>query len=228
MQHIAIIPDGNRRWAAANKLQTFLGHRKGKDSVKSAITVCIKNNINHLSIYTFSLENFNRSEEEKNYLFSMLVQELTDTLPEMMKKGVRIRFIGDASYFPEQTKEMINTTQEETKNNDKLNLNLFFCYGAKQEMVHAARALAKQVKDGKLNIDDINEKTISDHLWTAGIPDPDLMIRTSDAVRISNFLLYQSAYTEFKFLNCFWPEVTENLLQKCIDDFNGVKRNFGS
>jgi undecaprenyl diphosphate synthase len=225
---MAIIPDGNRRWAVANKLQTFLGHRKGKDSVKAAITVCIKNNIKHLSIYTFSLENFNRGEEEKRYLFSMLSQELDQMLPEIMKEGVRIRFIGDASYFPEATKDIIFKTQEETKNNNTLNLDLFFCYGSKQELSSAVRELAKQVKDGKLSIDDINETTINDFLWTTNIPDPELIIRTGGAIRLSNFLLYQAAYSEFKFLDCFWPEVTEKLLQQCVDEFKDIKRNFGS
>lgn len=227
MQHLAIIPDGNRRWAVANKMQAILGYKKGIDVVKSAVNICIKNGIKFLSIYTFSFENFNRSDDEKKYLFNLLGNELKSSLKDLAKEKIRVRFIGDSSYFPEPLRVVISELENETKDFDRLTLNLCFCYGSRQEMVFAVKRLAQQVKDDKIKIDDINEKLISDSLWTAGIPDPDLIIRTSDILRLSNFLLYQAAYSELMFLNCYWPEVTEAMLQKCVDDFAKIKRNFG-
>jgi undecaprenyl diphosphate synthase len=227
MQHLAIIPDGNRRWAAKNKLKSFFGHKKGLDAVKSAIQVCLKNQIKYLSIYTFSLENFNRSEEEKSYLFDLLVEQFSFQLPEFIKQGIKIRFVGDKKFFPEKVQKSILDAELATKDLDKLNLNLLFCYGAKAELVHAAKSLAQKVKSGELKIDEIDENKLSESLWTAGAPDPDLIIRTSNLRRLSNFLLYQAAYSELMFLDCFWPEVTENVLQKCVDDFKNIQRNFG-
>jgi undecaprenyl diphosphate synthase len=227
MQHLAIIPDGNRRWAAKNKLKSVFGHKKGLDAVKVAIKVCIKNGIKYLSIYTFSLENFNRSEEEKSYLFELLINELAAQLPEFKKEGIRIRFIGDKNYFPRGVFQTIQTAEQETKDLDRLNLNLLFCYGSKGEIVHATRSLAQKVKSGEIKVEDIDENTLSNFLWTSGMPDPDLIIRTSGLSRLSNFLLYQSAYSEFMFLDCFWPEVNEPILQKCVDNFTQIQRNFG-
>jgi len=227
MQHLAIIPDGNRRWAVANKMQAIFGHKKGLDVVKTTINICIKNKIKFLSVYAFSLENFNRSEDEKKYLFSLLTSELKKSLNDLVKEQIRVRFIGDINFFPIEIKDVIFELENETKNFDRLTLNLFFCYGARQELVHAVKALAQRVKAGEITLGDISEKSISDSLWTSGIPDPDLIIRTSDSVRLSNFMLYQAAYSELKFLNCYWPEVTESMLQKCIDDFSQIKRNFG-
>lgn len=227
MQHLAIIPDGNRRWAAKNKLKSIFGHKKGLDAVKVAIRVCIKNKIKYLSIYTFSLENFNRSEEEKSYLFNLLVNELAIQLQDFKKEGIRIRFIGDKNYFPGNVRQTIQKAEQETKDLDKLHLNLLFCYGSKNEIVNAARSLAQKVKSGEIKVEEIDEKSLSDSLWTSGMPDPDLIIRTSNLFRLSNFLLYQSAYSELMFLDCFWPEVTEPILQKCVDDFIQIQRNFG-
>lgn len=227
MQHLAIIPDGNRRWAAKNKLKSIFGHKKGLDAVKVAIKVCIKNKIKYLSIYTFSLENFNRSEEEKSYLFNLLNNELVAQLQNFKKEGIRIRFIGDKNYFPVNVRQTIQKAEQETKDLDKLHLNLLFCYGSKNEIVHAAKSLAQKVKSGEIKVEEIDEKSLSDSLWTAGMPDPDLIIRTSNLFRLSNFLLYQSAYSELMFLDCFWPEVTEPILQKCVDDFVQIQRNFG-
>lgn len=228
MQHLAIIPDGNRRWAKANKLESIFGHRKGLDIVKTAIKVCIKKRIKYLSFYTFSLENFNRSEIEKKYLFSMLADEFRSALPGLVKEGIRVRFIGDSSYFPEIIKETVIDVERETASGDRLNLNLLFCYGSRGEVVHAAKTLAQKVKAGLLQIEEITEESLSDSLWTAGTPDPDLIVRTGNTMRTSNYLLYQGAYAEYMFLEQYWPEVTEEILGSCIDKFQDIKRNFGS
>ena len=227
MQHLAIIPDGNRRWAKKNKLRSLLGHQKGMDAFEVATKFCIKNKIKYLSIYSFSLENFNRSEEEKSYLFDLLIKQTQTKLASFIKNGIRIRFIGDRSYFPKKVVPAIAELEEKTKHLDTLNLNLLFCYGAKLELVHAAKELAKKVKAGILDVDDIDENQISNSLWTANMPDPDLIIRTSGRCRLSNFLLYQAAYSEFMFLDCFWPEITHGHLQNCFDEFKNIQRNFG-
>ncbi len=228
MQHLAIIPDGNRRWAKSHKLQSFIGHKKGMDAFDVAIKFCIKNSIKYLSVYTFSLENFNRPETEKKYLFDLIIKHATDKLQSFIKNEIKVRFIGDKSYFPEHVRPAIEKLENETKHLNKLNLNLLFCYGGKSELVQAAKNLALKVKAGVLAPEEIDEQEISNSLWTNGIPDPDLIIRTSKRCRLSNFLLYQAAYSEFIFLDCFWPEITEQHLDKCLDDFNQVQRNFGS
>ena len=227
MQHLAIIPDGNRRWAAQNKLKSFLGHKKGLSAIKSAVSVCLQKKIKYLSIYTFSLENFLRSTDEKKYLFSLIPKEIAKQLPSFIENKIRINFLGDRSLFPENVREAIHNVESETKKFKNLFLNFLFCYGSKQEMVQAVRNLAEKVKNGQLSIEEIDETSISESLWTSGIPDPDLIIRTGYAYRLSNFLLYQSAYSEFLFLNCFWPEVTEAILEKSISSFKKTQRNFG-
>jgi undecaprenyl diphosphate synthase len=227
MQHLAIIPDGNRRWAKANKLESVFGHRRGLDVVRTALTVCIKKGIKHLSFYTFSLENFNRSETEKKYLFSMLASEFRAALPELKQENVRVRFVGDSSYFPDVIKDTIVEIERETQHCSAINLNLLFCYGSRGELVHAARSLAQQVKDGTLAVQDITEESLGKALWSASSPDPDLIIRTGNTIRTSNFMLYQGAYSEYMFLEQFWPEVTEDILAGCIEKFADIKRNFG-
>jgi len=228
MNHLAIIPDGNRRWAKEHKLEAFFGHKKGVDAVRSAITVCIKNGIKYLSFYTFSLENINRPELEKSYLFKLLSTEFTSLLPELIKEKVRVRFLGDRNLFPKDIRTTIGDVEEKTKHLNTLNLNLLFFYGGQQEIAQAMQKIASQVQHGELEIKDISVNTIKDSLWTSGMPDPELIIRTSGISRLSNFLLYQAAYSEFMFLDSFWPETNEAMLQGCIDKFTGIKRNFGA
>lgn len=227
MQHLAIIPDGNRRWAEKNKLRAVFGHKKGVDAIEGAIKVCLKNGIKFLSFYTFSLENFNRSEEEKAYLFDLLINELLSQLPIFLERNIRVKFLGDASFFPQSVKPMITKVEEETKECNALQLNLLFCYGAQQEIVQAMKDIAVKVKNNELLTDDITVDSFGNHLWTKGIPNPELIIRTSKVCRLSNFLLFQAAYSEFIFLDNFWPETTEEMLEECVSGFLNVKRNFG-
>lgn len=227
MQHLAIIPDGNRRWAKTHKLQSYLGHKKGLESFEAAVKVCIKNGIKYLTFYAFSLENFNRSDTEKNYLFSLLTHEFSKNLPMLIEHGVNVQFLGDEHYYPEDCKKPIQEIHNRTKHLSTLTLNLLFCYGGRQEITTAIQRIAQAVAQGSIAPQDINETTIKDYLLTKNIPDPDLIIRTSGVKRLSNFLPFQSVYSEFKFLDCNWPEVSEKTIQSCIDDFNTIKRNFG-
>lgn len=227
MQHLAIVPDGNRRWAKQHKLESVLGHKTGMNTLKHALTVCLENKIKYLSFYAFSLENFKRDEAEKTYFFSLAAEGLAEQLPSLLEQGINVQFIGDRNYFPDVLREVINDVTKQTAHCGKLQLNLLFCYGGKSELVHAARALARQALLGTLDPDAIDERMLSDALWTKGIPDPDLIIRTGGAIRLSNLLLFQAAYSELMFLDCFWPEVTKEKLQQCINDFADIKRNFG-
>ena len=227
MQHLAIIPDGNRRWAKKNKLKSIFGHQKGADVFETAIKFCIKKGIKYLSMYAFSLENFNRSAAEKKYLFELFLRMGESNLEKFVQQGVRVRFIGDTRYFPDHLRAMITKMETQTKHLDTLQINFLFCYGSKRELVCAAKRMAQDVKEGKLDVEHIDEDRLSSYLWTADIPDPDLIIRTSKRTRISNFLLYQSAYSEFKFLDCYWPELTERHLIDCFEEFKEVQRNFG-
>jgi len=227
IQHLAIVPDGNRRWARQHKLEAMLGHKTGMNTLKYALAICLKNKIKFLSFYAFSLENFKRDETEKTYFFSLAADGLAEQLPSLVDQGIKVQFIGDKNFFPEVLRGVINDVEMATAQCATLQLNLLFCYGGRSELVHAARALARKVAQGTLKPEDIDEAMLGDALWTKGIPDPELVIRTGKASRLSNFLLYQAAYSELMFLDCFWPEVTEELLQQCINDFSGIKRNFG-
>ncbi len=227
MQHLGIIPDGNRRWARNNKLKSIFGHKSGMEAFKRTMKFCMKKGVKYLSFYTFSLENFNRSEEEKKYLFSMLAEQAKNQLNEFIEKQIRVRFIGDKSFFPDDLRPVIEKLEDATKKFDKLNLNFLFCYGGRREIVNATKDIVLKIKSGTLDLASITEDSFKDYLWTKDIPDPELIIRTSSSARLSNFLLYQAAYSELMFIDIFWPEITEEHLQKCLNDFEGVQRNFG-
>jgi len=223
-----MIMDGNRRWARENGLSAvMLGHKSGVESVKVAIKFCIKKGIKYLSLFTFSIENFRRDKTEQSYIFDLLVDVIKNDLLDLIKNGIRIRFIGDRKFFPEKVRSVISEVEEKTKHLTNLNLNMLFCYGARQEIVNAAKKVAKKVSDGILSVDEIDESEFRNNLWTDDIPDADLVVRTGKVSRLSNFLLFQSAYSELMFLDCYWPEINEDRLRYCFDDFHGVQRNFG-
>lgn len=227
MQHLAMIMDGNRRWARKNGIINPYNERS-QEAVKTAISFCIKNNIKFLSLFAFSLENLNRSALERERVFSLLENVLGEHIPDLIEQGVRVRFIGDRTVFPSRILPVIINAEEKSAGCEVINLNILFCYGAQQELLHAMKILAKQVKEGTLGIEEITDERIRKTLWTAGIPDPELIIRTSGVSRLSNFLLYQAAYSELAFLECHWPEITESHLQRCVDVYHQTKRNFGS
>ena len=227
MQHLAIIPDGNRRWAKQNKLKTILGHQKGGQALKAAIDICLKNSIKYLSIYTFSLENFNRSQEEQDYLFVQISDECKNNTSNLIQKKVRVKFIGQRELFPAPTIKAINEIEALTKDFDTLTINFMFCYGGRQEIIQAVKNLSEDVKNGAIAAETIDEQVLRSYLWLDQTPDPDLIIRTSGISRLSNFLTFQAAYSELMFLDCFWPEVTDEILQTCIDKYLKIARNFG-
>lgn len=228
MKHLACIMDGNRRWAKQHKLESLMGHRRGAESIQRVIDFCLNNGINYLSLYTFSIENFNRSKKECTYLFNLISTEAKNRLSDFIEHKIRVRFIGDRSLFPESVKPTINEVEVETKHFDTLQLNFLFCYGSRQEIIGGIKSLVKKIKEGLISEEDISEDVFSQQLWTADIPEPDLILRTGGVVRLSNFLLYQAAYSELCFLDCLWPDISEHHLQEALDHFNTSKRNFGS
>ena len=231
MQHLALIMSGNRRWARENKLKAaFLGYDKGVESIKSSISFCLNNNIKYLSLYTFSFENFRRPEEEKDYLFKLLAIMFKKELKSLIKEKINVRFVGDRSKFPIGIRDVVEKTEERTKDYDRLYLNLLFCYGGQQEIVSAAKKIASKVKNNEISLESIDTNTFRQNTWFSDIPEPDLIIRTGSKgeLRLSNFLSFQSAYSEFMFLDEYWPEMNQKLLERCINNFKGVKRNFGA
>ena len=228
MQHLAMIMDGNRRWAKEQKFKAVTqGHRHGVESVKTAIEFCLKKGIRYLSLFTFSLENFKREESEQIYIFKLLVSVLEKNVFNLIEQGVRIRFVGDREQFPENVLNAIGKVEEKTKHLDALGLNMLFCYGGRQELSYAVKQIARKVKAGELDPEAIDEDVLRGEFWSAGIPDPDLIIRTGRQSRLSNFFLFQAAYSEIKFLDCYWPEITQDRLGVCYDDFCVSQRNFG-
>ncbi len=227
MQHLACIMDGNRRFAKRHGWKPWIGHKKGVDAVRMAIDFCVKKNIKFLSLYTFSIENFKRSEDEKNYLFSLLVEQAKKHINEFIQKGIQVRFVGNRSLFPQDVIKACQEVEEQTQQGVTLQVNFLFCYGGQQEIVHAAKKISQSVQKGELLTEDIDEKTITNALWLGDAPPPDLIFRTGGVNRLSNFLLFQSAYAEFYFSDNLWPEVTHNDLQIAFDRFNQCKRNFG-
>ncbi len=228
MKHIAVIMDGNRRWAKKNSLMPWKGHKQGIETVKAFIKFCLDKKIQHASLYTFSLENFKRSPQEIGYLFNLIVKSSEDFLPQFIESGIRIRFCGDKSHFPDSVKPTIQKLENQTKNLDKLLLNIIFCYGGKQEIVSAVKNIALAVKDGIIDPDTIDELMLEKHLWSAGIPDPDMIIRTGGQIRLSNFLLFKSAYSELFFTKKLWPELVKEDFENALEDFYFRKRNIGA
>jgi undecaprenyl diphosphate synthase len=228
MQHLACIMDGNRRWAREHKLEAFLGHKSGSRAIERVIEFCLKQKIRYLSLFTFSIENFKRSQEECSYLFTLLSSQIEKNIPKFIANDIRVSFIGDRSLFPEVVRPSIEQVETQTSHCNTLSINFLFCYGARQEIVGSLKTLIRKIQAGLISEDQISEETISAHLWTAGVPEPDLVVRTGGAVRLSNFLLYQAAYSEFYFLDCYWPDINETHLQSALEYFHASKRNFGS
>jgi undecaprenyl diphosphate synthase len=228
IKHLAMMMDGNRRWAKKQGLAVWLGHRQGVESVKRAMEFCLSKKIPYLSIYTFSLENFKRSEQETSYVFNLLATELENQLSLFLENDVCIRFVGDRLLFPQSVIKTINNVEEKTAHCTALTVNALFCYGAQQEIVDGVKEIVRRAKLVEISEYDIRPETFNNYLWMRGIPEPELVIRTGGAQRLSNFLLYQSAYSEFCFLDCLWPELTTQHLDKVMDDFVARKRNFGA
>lgn len=226
-QHVAIIMDGNGRWAKGlGKLRIF-GHQNGVTAVREALEGCVEIGVRYLTLYAFSSENWNRPKLEVNALMELLVETLAKETKTFTENDIRLNTIGNISDLPKNCQTKLADTINLTKNNRRCTLTLALSYGARAEIVDATKSITKQVLEGKLNVEDIDEKVFENNLFTVGIPNPDLMIRTSGEQRISNYLLYQMAYTEFCFLQKMWPEFMREDLFEAIYNYQQRERRFG-
>lgn len=220
ISHLALIMDGNRRWAKEQGMFAWQGHRKGADTIEMVIDYCIEKGISYLSLYAFSLENLQRSEQEKSYLFKLII-ESNSRSADFIKNGVKVRFVGDLSLLPENVQKSCYQLMQETADCQKLVCNFLVCYGGQQEIIASVQKMID------LRIQKIDKDIFKSHLWLGNIPDPEIVIRTGGVQRLSNFLLFQVAYSEVRFLDCFWPSLTRGLLDSIVQDCIATKKNFG-
>lgn len=226
-KHIAIIMDGNGRWAKERSLPRVAGHKEGVNSVREITRACGEIGVKHLTLYTFSTENWRRPTAEVSALMTLLLKTINTEVKELHKNNVRFTAIGDLKKLPKSTQQGIFDGIEITKNNTGLNLCLALNYGSRQEMVSAVQAIAKKVKKGDLKLDEINETIFSNMLSTSDMPNPDLLIRTSGEYRLSNFLLWQCAYSEIIMTKTFWPAFRKDALIEAILEYQSRERRFG-
>ncbi len=226
--HVAIIMDGNGRWAKAKGLPRKMGHVQGGKNVEDMLYVCDEIGIKYFTVYAFSTENWKRSEDEVSALMTLLRSYLSSGFKKAAKNNVRIRIIGDRTRLADDIQKLIEDLEEDSKDNTGLQFQIAINYGARDEIRRMMQKTASEISDGSLKAEDITESYISDHLDTAGIPDPDLLIRTSNELRISNFLLWQCAYSEFYFCDCNWPDFNKDELMKAIVEYNKRDRRFGN
>jgi undecaprenyl diphosphate synthase len=227
-RHVAVIMDGNRRWAKKKLLGGFQGHRAGVETVRGLLRLCRELGIPHLTVYAFSTENWQRSDEEVAFLMSLFEEVIQREIDELDRNGVRLRFIGDVPGLPTTLQKKIAEAEGRTAHNKDLTLNVAANYGGRAELVSAARQLAQRVKDGQQDPAAIDDAAIAACLYTADQPDPDLMIRTSGEARISNFLLWQLAYTEIYFTDVLWPEIRQPHFLDALLSFQARDRRFGA
>ena len=225
-EHIAIIMDGNRRWAKKNNLNTAQGHKEGAENLKRISKFANKIGIKYLTVYAFSTENWKRSEEEVGAIMKLLKFYILDFF-KSYDENIKVNVIGRIGDLPKDLQKEIRSVEEKTKNNTGLVLNIAFNYGGRDEIVTAVKTITQKVLDGKLKIDDITENEVSNSLYTAGQPDPDLLIRTSGEERISNFLPWQISYSEFVFTDKYWPEYSNSDLLESIQIYQKRTRRFG-
>ena len=231
MRHLAMIMDGNRRWALKNKRGSVYSRREVLQAVRVAATFCIQNSISYLSLFMLSLENVQqRSRGVLENIFQVLVKTCDTEADELIHQGIRVSFVGDRSQFPERVRPAITSLEEKTKEGKSLHLSFLFFYGGRQEVISAVKSLARKVQEGVLLPDEIDETLIHQHLWTADIPYPDLIIRTGaqGATRLSNFFLFQAAYSELQFLERLWPEITKEDLTMCMREYRRSSHNRGA
>ena len=226
-RHVAIIMDGNGRWAKKQGLARMYGHKQGVETVHRITETAAEMGIQYLTLYTFSTENWNRPKEEVDALMTLLVDTIVKETPTLMKNNVRLLTIGDTERLPEGAKRKFEQCMEETSVNTGLRLVIALSYSARWEITNAMQAAVRKAQAGELKAEDVNEELVSSLMTTAGMPDPDLLIRTSGELRISNFLLWQLAYSELYFTDCLWPEFTEEEFCKAIVDYQHRERRFG-
>ena len=227
-KHIAIIMDGNGRWAESQEKQRSEGHLQGAENLRNVLEYCSEYNIDYLTVYAFSTENWNRPEAEVEALMSLLIEFLKAETEKLYNNGIQLRVIGDTSLMPETVqKEIKNALIRLTIPEHKRVLTLALSYGGRNEIVRATKAISRDITEGKITLDEINEDLFSSYLDTAGIPDPDLLIRTAGELRLSNFMLWQLSYAELYSTNKYWPDFTKDEFIKALDNFNSRTRKFG-
>ena len=221
VNHVAIIMDGNGRWGLKQKNSRNAGHRAGLDSIESIINECLKINIKYLTLYTFSTENWKRPKKEINFLFNLLEKFLNNKIQNLIEKNIKLKFVGELNRLPHKLKKLIKTSELKTSKNSSLEVNIALNYGSKSELINSIKTvLKKKIK--------INEKNINKYLYTSDIAEPDILIRTGNTHRLSNFMLWQIAYTEIFFEKKLWPDFTVNDFKKVLSKFKKIQRNYGS
>ena len=226
-RHVAIIMDGNGRWAQAQGKERIYGHMQGVESVRSALKAAVRNGVRYLTLYAFSTENWGRPAEEVNALMELLCDSVIRESPELQKQGVRVRIIGERSRMSEKVQAHLARIEKETSTGEQLTLLLAINYSSRSELTATMRRIAAEAKAGTIVPEDIGEQTIAQHLYTADIPDPDLIVRTSGECRLSNFLLWQAAYSEFYFTEVLWPDFNEEEFDRAIQAYQRRDRRFG-
>ncbi|MGL6282084.1 MAG: isoprenyl transferase [Microcoleaceae cyanobacterium] len=226
-KHVAVIMDGNGRWAKKRGLPRIMGHRQGVDALKNLLRCCDDWGIEALTAYAFSSENWGRPREEVNFLMTLFERVLRQELQEMITKNVQIRFVGNLDVLPASLQKEIFYSMNETENNQGIKFTVATNYGGRQEILHACRAIAQQVEAGTLKSDQIDETVFTNHLYTNGLPDPDLLIRTSGELRISNFLLWQMAYGEIYVTDTLWPDFDRQEFHLALSSYQQRHRRFG-
>ncbi|MBL6664404.1 MAG: isoprenyl transferase [Rickettsiales bacterium] len=226
-QHIAIIMDGNSRWARNKKLPTKVGHNFGVKNIEKIVKACIEEGVRYLTLYAFSSENWDRPKDEVHYLINLLDEYLDKDIQKLVKNDVRVQISGEISKLPAKTQDKIQTIEIKTNDNKTINLIVAFGYGARQEIISATKSIALAVKENKTRVEDIDDNLFRQNLYIKDVPDPDLLIRTAGDFRISNFLLWQIAYSELYFSHKFWPDFKKSDLKKAIKDFNQRERRYG-
>ena len=224
-RHIAIIMDGNGRWAAERGRERSFGHQAGVDTVRRITSECTRLGVKYLTLYTFSTENWSRPEDEVSALMGLVLSSLEDEI--FMKNDVRFQVVGEMERLPKPVQDKLRETMEHTAQNSAMTMVVALSYSARWEITKAVRDIARSVKDGEMNVDDITEEAVSRHMATNFMPDPELLIRTGGELRISNFLLWQSAYSEYYFTDTLWPDFKTSDMDAAIADYNRRQRRFG-
>ncbi|AIY82507.1 MAG: isoprenyl transferase [Clostridium baratii] len=226
-KHIAIIMDGNGRWAKKRKLPRTMGHKAGVETIRRVLKEADKLGVKYMTLYAFSTENWKRPKEEVNALMKLLIQYLRQEINELHKNGVKINVLGDITKLPKECQEEIEKSVDKTKNNVGITMNIALNYGGRDEILRAVKSISEEVLKGNINIEDINDEVMENYLYTKGVPDPDIIIRPSGEQRLSNFLLWQCAYSEFWYSDICWPDFKEEDLHRAIYDFQRRDRRFG-
>jgi undecaprenyl diphosphate synthase len=226
--HIAIIMDGNGRWAKERGLPRAEGHRAGAESIREVTEACIELGVKYLTLYAFSSENWNRPKNEVDALMKLLDRFLDDKAQELDRQNIRLHAIGDLDRLPAATRKRLDRIQQQTKHHDSMTLVLALSYGSREEITHAVRSIASGVAAGRISPEEIDGQLVSQHLYTRDIPDPDLLIRTSGEMRLSNFLLWQISYSEIVIVKKMWPDFRQGDLFAAVDEYKKRHRRFGA